>query len=62
MLFSKGIGTLTELLSYASSTANLDVTIDMYGSGPDLEACKSLASKADVKVNFKGEKLREAKR
>ncbi|GMH70781.1 hypothetical protein TL16_g05492, partial [Triparma laevis f. inornata] len=54
MLFSKGIGTLTELLSYASSTANLDVTIDMYGSGPDLEACKSLASKADVKVNFKG--------
>ncbi|GMI08260.1 hypothetical protein TrVE_jg10459 [Triparma verrucosa] len=54
MLYSKGIGTLVDLLSYASSTANLDVTVDMYGSGPDLEGCKSLASKTDTRVNFKG--------
>jgi len=53
MLYSKGIGTLIDLLSYASSTANLDVTVDMFGSGPDLEGCKKLASKTGVGVNFK---------
>lgn len=41
MLWSKGIGSLMELLEYASEEAGLNVTVDMYGSGPDLLAAET---------------------
>ena len=54
MLFSKGIGTLVDLLDYSKSAAGLDVKVDMYGAGPDLDACSSLAGKKGVELDWHG--------
>mmetsp|Transcript_21688 Transcript_21688/g.45245 ORF Transcript_21688/g.45245 Transcript_21688/m.45245 type:complete len:598 (+) Transcript_21688:128-1921(+) len=54
MLFSKGIGTLVDLLDYSKSAAGLDVEVDMYGAGPDLDACSSLAGKKGIDLSWHG--------
>mmetsp|Transcript_55904 Transcript_55904/g.83313 ORF Transcript_55904/g.83313 Transcript_55904/m.83313 type:complete len:125 (+) Transcript_55904:412-786(+) len=35
MLWSKGLGSLMELIQYAEESAGLKVKVDMYGGGPD---------------------------
>ncbi len=54
MLWSKGIGTLMDLLDYAEDSAGLKVKIDMYGSGPDTKAAESKANKMNVNMEFHG--------
>ena len=43
-----------ELLEYASDSAGLNVTIDMYGSGPDLETATEKAKLSDLPMVFHG--------
>jgi len=54
MLWSKGIGSLMELLKYAEESANLNVAVDMYGGGPDMEAAVKKAEKLGLQMPFHG--------
>lgn len=54
MLWSKGIGSLMELVKYAEESAGLMIDIDMYGYGPDAEEAASKASKLDLRMKFHG--------
>ena len=54
MLWSKGLGSLMELLKYAEESAALRVTVDMYGGGPDLEAASKKAEKLMLDMTFRG--------
>lgn len=54
MLWSKGIGSLMELLKYAEESADLSIKFDMYGGGPDLEEAKKRSSKLDLSMDFHG--------
>jgi len=54
MLWSKGIGSLIELLKYAEESANLSVTVDMYGGGPDMDAAAKKAEKLELRMPFHG--------
>lgn len=54
MLWSKGIGSLMELLKYAKESADLSIKFDMYGGGPDLEEAKKRSSKLDLSMDFHG--------
>jgi digalactosyldiacylglycerol synthase len=54
MLWSKGLGSLMELLKYAEESANLNVAMDMYGGGPDMEAAKKKAEKLGLDLTFHG--------
>ena len=54
MLWSKGIGSLMELLKYAEETANIKLHVDMYGGGPDKDAAEAKAQKMGVDMSFLG--------
>lgn len=55
LLWSKGLGSLMELLKYAEESADLkNITVDMYGSGPDMDAANNKAQKLDLDMPFYG--------
>jgi digalactosyldiacylglycerol synthase len=54
MLWSKGIGSLMELLKYAEETANIKLHVDMYGGGPDKDAADAKAKTMGVDMSFLG--------
>jgi len=54
MLWSKGIGSLMELLKYAEESAGIKMHVDMYGGGPDKDAAETRAKSLDVDMEFHG--------
>lgn len=54
MLWSKGLGSLMELLKYAEESAGTKVHVDMYGGGPDMDAAQARATSLDVDLDFHG--------
>lgn len=54
MLWSKGIGSLMELLKYAEESAGIRLKVDMYGGGPDKDAAEAKAGKLELEMDFKG--------
>jgi digalactosyldiacylglycerol synthase len=54
MLWSKGLGSLMELLKYAEESAGLKLKVDMYGGGPDKDAADAKASKLGLDMPFHG--------
>jgi len=54
MLWSKGIGSLMELLKYADETANIKIHVDMYGGGPDKGAAEQRSNKMGLDMTFHG--------
>jgi digalactosyldiacylglycerol synthase len=54
MLWSKGIGSLMELLKYAEETAGIQLKVDMYGGGPDKEPAEEKAKKMELDMDFPG--------
>ena len=54
MLWSKGIGSLIELLQYAEENAGIKIHVDMYGGGPDKDAAEARADSQDVDMIFHG--------
>jgi digalactosyldiacylglycerol synthase len=54
MLWSKGLGSLMELLKYAEESAGIKINVDMYGGGPDKDAAETRAKALDVEMVFHG--------
>uniref|UniRef100_A0A7S1YBU4 Digalactosyldiacylglycerol synthase n=1 Tax=Grammatophora oceanica TaxID=210454 RepID=A0A7S1YBU4_9STRA len=54
MLWSKGLGSLMELLKYAEESANLKLKVDMYGGGPDKDAAESKCLDLGLDMPFHG--------
>lgn len=54
MLWSKGLGSLMELLKYAEESADLRVSVDMYGGGPDQDAASAKSQKLKLDMPFHG--------
>jgi digalactosyldiacylglycerol synthase len=54
MLWSKGLGSLMELLKYAEESAALRVAVDMYGGGPDMDAASKKSQKLGLDMIFHG--------
>lgn len=54
MLWSKGIGSLMELLRYAEESADLKIEVDMFGGGPDLKEAQRRSEKLEVSMHFHG--------
>ena len=54
MLWSKGLGSLMELLKYAEESAGIKVKVDMYGGGPDMEAARQKSEGLDLNMTFHG--------
>jgi digalactosyldiacylglycerol synthase len=54
LLWSKGLGSLMELLKFAEETADLRVKVDMYGGGPDKAAAEAKALKLGLDMPFHG--------
>jgi len=54
LLWSKGFLQLIDLLSYSQDSAGFNMTLDVYGSGPDREAIQARAQEAGVKLVFYG--------
>ena len=54
MLWSKGLGSLMELLKYAEESAGTKVHVDMYGGGPDKDAAEARANSLNVDLEFHG--------
>lgn len=55
LLWSKGLGSLMELLKYAEESAGLkDIRVDMYGGGPDMDAANARAVKLGLDMPFHG--------
>lgn len=54
LLWSKGLGSLMELLRYAEESADLHVKVDMYGGGPDKAAAEARATKLGLDMPFLG--------
>jgi digalactosyldiacylglycerol synthase len=54
MLWSKGIGSLMELLQYAEESADLKVDFDMYGGGPNLDEAQQRSTKLGLTMEFHG--------
>jgi digalactosyldiacylglycerol synthase len=54
MLWSKGLGSLMELLKYADESAGIKVHVDMYGGGPDKDAAETKAKSLGVDLEFHG--------
>jgi len=54
MLWSKGIGSLMELLKYAEEVAELKVKVDMYGGGPSKDEALVRAKTLDLDMSFHG--------
>ena len=54
LLWSKGIGSLMELVKYAEESAGLVVDVDMYGYGPDAEEAEAKSQKLGLGMRFHG--------
>ena len=54
MLWSKGLGSLMELLKYAEESADLSVKVDMYGGGPDKDQAAAKATSLGLDMPFHG--------
>ena len=54
MLWSKGLGSLMELLKYFEETTGMEVKVDMYGGGPDKNAAEAKAKSLDLDMPFLG--------
>jgi len=54
MLWSKGIGSLMELLQYADENAGIKIRVDMYGGGPDRDAAEKRVDSLGVNMTFHG--------
>lgn len=54
MLWSKGIGSLMDLLKYAEETAGLKVKVDMYGGGPNKDEASAKAESMGLEMPFHG--------
>jgi len=54
LLWSKGIGSLMELVKYAEESAGLVVDVDMYGGGPDAEEAEAKSQKMGLDMKFLG--------
>ena len=54
MLWSKGIGSLMELLKYAEESAGLQIEFDMYGGGPDFDEAKRRSEKLGLSMTYHG--------
>jgi len=54
MLWSKGLGSLMELLKYAEESADIKIKVDMYGGGPDQDAAKAKAQSLELDMPFHG--------
>ena len=54
MLWSKGLGSLMDLMRYAEESAGLKVTVDMYGGGPNKEEASEKASSMGLDMPFHG--------
>lgn len=54
MLWSKGLGSLMELLKYAEESANLKVSVSMYGGGPDMDPADKKAKSLKLDMPFHG--------
>lgn len=54
MLWSKGIGSLMELLKYADENAGIKIQVDMFGGGPDRDAAEKKADSLGVNMSFHG--------
>lgn len=53
-LWSKGLGSLMELIKYAEDSAGLRLKVDMYGGGPDKDAADARAKKLGLDMPFHG--------
>jgi digalactosyldiacylglycerol synthase len=56
MLWSKGMGSLMELMKYAEESADLSLKIDMYGGGPNKDDASKRATKMGLDMEFHGAK------
>jgi digalactosyldiacylglycerol synthase len=55
LLWSKGLGSLMELLKYAEESAGVKgIRVDMYGGGPDMEAARAKSEKLELDMPFHG--------
>ena len=54
MLWSKGLGSLMELLKYAEEAADLKLKVDMYGGGPDKDAAEAKSRKLGLDMPYHG--------
>jgi digalactosyldiacylglycerol synthase len=54
MLWSKGIGSLMDLMKYAEDTSGLKLQIDMYGGGPDKDDAELRAKRLNLNMTFHG--------
>jgi digalactosyldiacylglycerol synthase len=54
MLWSKGLGSLMELLKYAEESAGIKLKVDMYGGGPDKDAASARAQALELDLPFHG--------
>lgn len=54
MLWSKGLGSLMELLKYAEETAGISLKVDMYGGGPDKDAAAAKSKSLGLDMPFHG--------
>lgn len=54
MLWSKGIGSLMDLVQYAEDSAGLRVKVDMYGGGPNKEEASARAARMGLDMPFHG--------
>lgn len=54
MLWSKGLGSLMELMKYAEESAGLKVKVDMYGGGPNKDEASAKAEKMGLDMPFHG--------
>ena len=54
MLWSKGLGSLMDLMRYAEESAGLKVTVDMYGGGPNQVEASEKASSMGLDMPFHG--------
>jgi digalactosyldiacylglycerol synthase len=54
MLWSKGLGSLMELLKFAEESTDLKVQVGMYGGGPDMKAAATKAIKLGLDMPFHG--------
>lgn len=54
MLWSKGIGSLIDLVKYAEDSADLRVKIDMYGGGPNQDEASAKATGMGLDMPFHG--------
>lgn len=54
LLWSKGIGSLMDLIKYAEETADLVIDLDMYGGGPDAEEAEAKSRKLGLDMKFRG--------